>query len=59
LQKLKDNTISVEEAERLKVILDKEANDARNAGNAGVLLVILALLAIIIIFLSESENKGV
>ena len=58
MQKLKDNTISVEEVARLKVILDNEAADARKAGNAGALLVILALLAIIFIFLNESENGG-
>lgn len=56
LQKLKDNTISVEEVARLKAILDKEAADARKSGNAGALLVILALLAILIIFLDESEK---
>jgi len=56
LQKLDDNTITTEEAKRLKAILDREAQQARQAGNAGVLLVILALIAILIIIIASSEQ---
>jgi hypothetical protein len=47
LQRLKDGTISPDEARRLHAILEQEAANARAAGALGAFLAILGLLALI------------
>jgi len=58
LKKLQSGTLSKEEAERLKSILEKEKREAEAAGNIGAAIVIGLLLGALAYLLYKLLEEG-